>query len=134
MNYWKILKDFGTEQEYIHLLEELRWGDKRICPDCSSCMVWKQKKRQRGIRTQWICRECYRYYTVTAGTVFHGSRLKLQSWFEILYYTYGVDKELSSWKIGQLIGSNLQTVRHIRDKIKNQSEGMLLKKIFRLSE
>jgi len=134
MNYWKILRNFETEQEYIHFLEDLRWGDKRTCLRCESYKVWKLKVGPEGHRAQWVCSDCKCHYTVTVGTVFHGSKSEFKLWFEILYYTYGVDKKLSSWKIAKLTGAYLRTVQHIRNKIKNQSEGILLKKIFRLSE
>jgi transposase-like protein len=66
---------FATEQGCREYLFRLRWPDGFVCPACGARGGWLTK---RGLV---MCRKCGRQVSLTAGTVFAGSRKPLHTWF-----------------------------------------------------
>lgn len=60
-------------------LAKLRWPQGFVCPGCGSLQAWEIA----GGR--WMCRQCGRKTSVTAGTIFHRSRLPLTTWFAAMW-------------------------------------------------
>ncbi len=71
---------FSTEESCVDYLIKLRWPNGFICPCCS-----KQNAR-RTTRGIFECKECKRQTSVTAGTLFHGTRKPLRLWFEAMWH------------------------------------------------
>lgn len=71
---------FGTEQSCLAYVSALRWPAGFVCPRCDSQAAWLTK---RGL---WHCRSCGTQTSVTAGTIFHGSRKPLRLWFRAMWY------------------------------------------------
>ena len=117
LNMLKVLRNYGTQEQYVYLLEQIRWGDKRVCSRCGSPEVRKEEG-WRGRQSRWLCEWCQYHYSVTGGTIFHGSKLKLESWFDILYYTYGVNKKVKDWSVWGLAGIRANTVCSVRRRVK----------------
>ena len=64
------------------LPERLRWGEGFSCRFCGAVDGgWWQMRD--GLRR---CAVCHHETSVTAGTIFHGSRLPLTSWFAAIWY------------------------------------------------
>ena len=86
MDYPRILQEFliwfPDEQACLGYLERLRWGDGFVCPCCGTVDGGWWAVR-RGLRN---CAVCHHETSVTAGTIFHGSRLPLTSWFAAVWY------------------------------------------------
>ena len=85
-----------TEGDAYAFLEELRWGDKPICPHCGSVRKpyflkpsnGTSRTTRRGTSTErrlWKCADCRRQFTVTVGTVFHGSKIPIRTWLFIIF-------------------------------------------------
>jgi len=68
---------FPDEAACARYLEECRWPDGFVCPECNGCRGWALQRR----RATWECRECGRQTSVTAGTIMHRSHLPLRTWF-----------------------------------------------------
>ena len=64
---------FVTEQACRQYLERLRWPQGFVCPNCRSSQAWRV---QRG--NLWFCATCRRQTSVTAGTIFEGTRKPLR--------------------------------------------------------
>jgi hypothetical protein len=78
---------FGSETACRAYLERVRWPDGFVCPDDAS-----------GGRRSWVtarglyrCAACGRQTSVTAGTIFAGTRKPLRDWFEVLWLLTGKD-------------------------------------------
>ena len=71
---------FTTEESCIDYLILLRWPDGFECPAC------KNKEMRRTTRGLFECRKCRRQVSVTAGTLFHGTRKPLRLWFEAMWH------------------------------------------------
>ncbi|TGU74811.1 IS1595 family transposase [Geomonas terrae] len=72
------LRDFGTEEQCVTALEQMRWPQGFACPTCGSsrfCVVYHGKVKTCQ------CKSCHSQTTVTSGTIFHSSKLPLTIWF-----------------------------------------------------
>ena len=71
---------FPTEEECVDYLRQLRWPDGFRCPGCGCTEAWLTG------RDQHRCAECQRQTSVTAGTIFEGTRKPLRTWFQAMWY------------------------------------------------
>lgn len=71
---------FCTEEKCAAYLALLRWPNGFCCPACGGTTSWPTARHQRR------CAACQRQTSVTAGTVFAGTRKPLQVWFLALWY------------------------------------------------
>ena len=72
---------FGSEAACRAYIERVRWPDGFVCPDqaCGGRRPWVTA---RGLHR---CAACGRQTSLTAGTVFAGTRKPLRAWFEVLW-------------------------------------------------
>lgn len=89
---------FGTEEECHGHLVQLRWPRGFRCPRCNGQKAWLVR------RDLFRCQDCDHQVSVTAGTIFHGSRRPLLAWFQAMWYVthqrlgvsaLGLQKELN---------------------------------------
>ena len=71
---------FPDEAACAAYLLRLRWPKGFICPSCGATKGWFTARRQ--IR----CAGCQRQTSVTAGTIFEGTRKPLRMWFLAVWY------------------------------------------------
>ena len=71
---------FSQDDACRDYLCSLRWPEGFICPHCQGENAWKTK------RDVFHCRICNRQTSVTAGTIFHGTRLSLRIWFRAIWH------------------------------------------------
>ena len=71
---------FSTEQACSEYLLRLRWPQGFVCPVCSEPKGWK-------IGADLMrCATCRHNVSVTAGTIFQGTRKPLKLWFQAIWY------------------------------------------------
>src|ERR1035437_7345256 len=78
---------FGSETACRAYLERVRWPDGFVCPD-DACGGRRSWVTARGL---YRCAACGRQISVTAGTIFAGTRKPLRAWFEVLWLMTGKD-------------------------------------------
>ena len=71
---------FSSEKACREYLRSLRWPEGFVCPDCGNTEAWAM---EGGLR---LCKGCRRQVSVTAGTIFHRTRLPLALWFRAIWY------------------------------------------------
>jgi len=88
------------EKACLRYLERVRWGDGFVCRFCGAvgCDWWAVR---RGLRR---CAACRHESSVTAGTIFHGSRLPLQSWFAAIWYVVNQKQGVSALGLQRVLG------------------------------
>tara|TARA_Y100000310_G_C20537208_1_gene741425 strand:+ start:111 stop:1079 length:969 start_codon:yes stop_codon:yes gene_type:complete len=93
VDYPRDLSDFDRffpqEKACERYLEHLRWPDGFVCPTCGHAgVVWRSARGP-------LCPACRRRASVTAGTIFEGTRKPLKLWFitawEIVGHKYGAN-------------------------------------------
>src|SRR6266850_832024 len=70
---------FATEDACRTYLAQLRWPTGFCCPQCRTSGSWTTT------RCLLMCRQCGYQASVTAGTIFHRTRLPLQYWFRAVW-------------------------------------------------
>ena len=71
------LKRFPDEGACAEHLFRKRWPNGFVCPECGGVKGWELGTK----RFTWECAACGRQTSVTAGTVMHGSKVPLRTWF-----------------------------------------------------
>jgi transposase-like protein len=88
-------QDAAAATEY---LESVRWPDGPVCPHCgeSDRRPYRLEKSKRRL---WKCAACRKQFTVTVGTVFHGSHIPLNKWLAAFYLMCSSKKGISAHQL-----------------------------------
>ena len=106
---------YGPEERCRAAVEELRWPKGFVCPLCGSCEgTWL------STRPKIQCRACRHQVSLTAGTIFHATKLPLTSWFLAMWLVATAKNGISSVEPGRRPGIKQtnawalkQTVMHV---------------------
>lgn len=109
MNLIEVFQSFQTQDQAIEYLEKVRWNGEPHCPYCGSLAVGRHASPDRA-KPRWQCRECGRAFSVTVGTVFHGTHVPLRDWFLVLALMLAAKKSASAYQISRDIGKRRATV------------------------
>jgi transposase-like protein len=93
---------FGNEQQCRDYLAKVRWPDGFVCPKCQRRDAWV------NCRGLYEC-ECGHQTSVTAGTVFHGTRKPLQLWFKVMFLMVASKSGMSATTVMRLMGFKYST-------------------------
>lgn len=88
---------FATEGACREYLVQLRWPDGFSCPRCGHGRAWPV-----GVRLE--CSRCHYQVSVTAGTIFQGSRKPLQQWFRAIWYVTSQKNGASALGLQRILG------------------------------
>ena len=101
-DYPRTLEDFevrfADEAACREYLIALRWPEGPICPQCHSNRIWPTK---RGLLA---CSACGYQVSVTAGTIFHGSRRPLRLWFRAIWWVTSQKTGASALGLQRVLG------------------------------
>jgi transposase-like protein len=89
---------FYSEQACIEYLFQLRWPEGFICPECDHTGYW------RSARELYVCRHCEHQQSVTAGTIFHGTKKPLTIWFKALWWFSTRKSSVNAVSLQELLG------------------------------
>jgi hypothetical protein len=89
---------FGDEEACLRYLERLRWPEGFRCPACGQADAWRTK---RGL---WVCRACERQTSITAQTIFAGTRTPLRSWFGAIWQLVSAKQGMSALQLKRMMG------------------------------
>ena len=95
----QFLRWFPDDAACLAYLERLRWGDGFECPACGS--IREPYKTTRGRLT---CRACKHQTTITAGTIFEGTRTPLTSWFAAVWHVTSQKQGVSALGLQRVLG------------------------------
>lgn len=90
---------FPDEAACLSYLERLSWPDGFVCARCGRTGApW------RGSRRRLVCRSCGQGTTVTAGTLFQGTRTPLPVWFAAAWHVSTADEGISARRLQRELG------------------------------
>lgn len=92
-------KTFKDEESCEQYLRELREKDGVVCKTCGGKHQYWDK-----YNTCWVCARCHHRTTLTAGTLFHGSKLPLLYWFMTIHLLTSTKKTFSASEIQRQLG------------------------------
>lgn len=117
MNIIEIFKSFNTQEQAIEHLEKVRWGAEPVCPYCGSTAVGRHASGDRKIQ-RLQCRDCTRAFSVTVGTLFHGTHIPLRNWFLVLALMLNAKKSASAYQIARDLDMRRPTVWSMMHRIR----------------
>ena len=104
--------DYGTEEQCEQALVRWRWPDGFVCPNCHSTRYCKLKCRKL-----YQCHTCRQQTSLTAGTIFAGTKLPLFKWFLAMHLLTQSKNGLSALALKRDIGVSYNTAWMMKQKI-----------------
>lgn len=117
MNILELFQSFQTDEQAIDHLETTRWRGRPVCPYCESEAVGRHASGDRA-HQRWQCRHCVRAFSVTVGTIFHGTHMPLRKWFIVLALMLNAKKSASAYQIARDTGIRRVTVWSMMHRIR----------------
>jgi transposase-like protein len=106
-------KLYKTENDCLKAIMKIHWPKGFMCPRC------KYGKGYRLNRARVIeCAACKHQASITAGTIFHKTRIPLLHWFWIIFLMAQDKGGVSALRITKQLGMHYNTVWHIMHKIR----------------
>ena len=96
-SYGELLSWFGDDVECRDFLDWLRWPDGFVCPHCGAG-GWRLGDGR------WSCAGCSRRVSVTAGTIFDGTRTPLSVWFAAAWQMTSQKHGISALGLQRVLG------------------------------
>lgn len=116
-------------------LEALLWPNGPVCPHCGVIgghYALKGKGGEKGAAHRpglWMCKDCREQFTVTVGTVFERSKIKLNVWLQAVYWLCCSKKGCSSLQLSRMLSVTYKTAwfmsHRIREAFRKGSLGQL---------
>ena len=114
MSLPEFLRGFSTEVQCAEAVMAARWPGGFACPACGGvahCVI------SVNLRPLFQCNACHRQTSVTAGTVFAGTKLPLTTWFLAIYLISQAKTGLSSLALKRQLGVSYPTAWLVHHKI-----------------
>lgn len=111
-----------SEDEAREMLEAIRWPSGATCPHCGSVEAYKltpkgdtKTKVRNGV---YKCKACRKQFTVTVGTIFEGSRIKIADWLMAIYLMCSSKKGISAHQLHRTLGVTYKTAWFMAHRIR----------------
>lgn len=104
---------FATEEKCREYISRMRWPHGVACPRCHAKTV--STLRNQG---KYECSKCFYQFTITAGTIFHDSRLPLEKWFLAAYLMCESRKGVSANQLKRVLGVSYKTAWFLCHRIR----------------
>src|SRR5918912_2157658 len=108
----------GTEERCRAAVEKLRWPEGFVCPLCGSC-----EGKWLSTRPKVRCRACRHQVSLTAGTIFHATKLPLTAWFLAMWLVATAKNGISSVELGRRLGIRQTNAWALKRKIMHVMAG-----------
>ena len=98
-------------------------------------MIPRKGSRRPVRQGVWKCRDCRKQFTVTVGTVFHGSKIPLSKWVTAIYLMSASAKTLNAHQLHRKLGLTYKSARLLVKRLGSGGrQGALGKKLNSLLE
>ena len=120
---------FQDEDKARKYLEALRWSSGVICPHCG-CVGDHYRLTGESHRKGLLkCTDCRKQFSVTVGTVFERSKIKLHVWLLAVHLVCAAKNGMSSMELHRILGVTQKTawfmLGRIREAMKPESGGLM---------
>ena len=107
---------FHDEAAAFEQLEATLWPQGPVCPRCGGMdRITSVKGGRKGLRR---CGPCKRQFTVTVGTVFESSHVKLHFWLQAVYLMCSSKKGISSHQLMRVLDVQYKTAWFMTHRIR----------------
>lgn len=103
---------YGTDGQCREALFAMRWGRGWRCEGCGH-------ERHAALKQRAVlqCNRCKRQVSLTAGTIFHSTKLPLTTWFLAIYHLAQSKGGISSIELGRRLGVRQATAWMMKHKL-----------------
>lgn len=122
INLVNLVQKFGSEDKCRQYLEALRWPTGPRCPRCEAKGVDASKVSRIQDRNQFDCDSCRFQFSVTAGTIFHDTKLPLWKWFLAVYMIVESKKGVSANQLKRELAVSYRTAWYLCHRIRKAME------------
>ncbi|MEO0373968.1 MAG: IS1595 family transposase [Cyanobacteria bacterium P01_A01_bin.17] len=111
-----------SQEDYVKILEKLRWEGNIKCPYCNSSNAVRFRQR-------YHCNGCFTSFSVTVNTFLHNTKIELFKWFAAIYLVNS--GPISVRKLASEIRVNKNTADYMLSRIKEaqKNNSKLLSKL-----
>ena len=108
-------QDSEAAREY---LESIRWANGVVCPHCGVIDKFYKLTGEAHRPGLYKCSDCRGQFTVTVGTVFEDSKIKLHVWLQACHLMSASKKGISSKQLERMLGVSYKTAWFISHRIR----------------
>ena len=112
MSLGEFMARYGTQEQCEVALFAWRWPQGFVCPECGHAGYCTLKGRRL-----FQCNACRRQSSVTAGTVFAGSKLPLPLWFLAMHLMTQAKNGMSSLELARQLGVSQNSAWFMKHKL-----------------
>ena len=111
-------------------LEMLRWKGKPVCPKCGETVKITKLKGKSHRPGLYQCNGCRQHFTVTVGTLFEDSHIKLHKWLLAFHLMASSKKGISAHQLARGLDITYKSAwfmgHRIREAMKPNGDGGML--------
>src|SRR5208337_407931 len=109
-----------TEDQARVILEQIRWPEGVVCPHCGGNNIVRIQGKSKRVRDGLLrCKDDRKQFTVTTGTIMHGSHITLRQWVQAFYSICSHKKAVSSLQLQRNLGlGSYRSAWHLSHRIR----------------
>jgi transposase-like protein len=112
MSLGEFMKRFGSEALCREALFKWRWPQGFVCPECGGASYCTLKSR-----ALYQCHGCHHQSSLTAGTLFAGTKLPLTAWFLAMFLVTQSKNAVSALSLSRQLGVSYNSAWLIKHKL-----------------
>jgi len=112
-SFWEWQQHFSDEKTCLQAIIKQRWPEGFCCPRCQHGKGWLLQTRH-----VFECADCHHHTSITAGTLFHNTKLPLVKWFWCIYWLSSDKGSISALRLTKLIGVSWLTAQRMLRKFR----------------
>ena len=120
---------FQNEDRAREYLESVRWAKGVVCPHCGTVGGHYKLEGESHRAGLYKCADCLAQFTVTVGTVFERSKIKLHLWLQAVHLMSASKKGISAKQLERMLGVTYKTAwfmaHRIREAMNIEPDGQL---------
>ena len=113
----EMLQRYPDEQACIDHLRSVRWRDGEYCPHCGCTKIYHFKDGRT-----FKCADCRKRFSITVGTIFEDSKIKLHKWYIAIYLITAHKKGISSVQLAKDLGVTQKTAWFMLHRLRYASK------------
>ena len=112
------LPQFQDPDKAREYLERIQWLHGPVCPHCGVIGEHYQLEGKAHRPGLWKCKDCREQFTVTVGTVFERSKIKLNIWLQAVLLLCSSKKGMSAHQLHRTLGVTYKTAWFMAHRIR----------------
>lgn len=122
-------KRFNDEDAAREYLESIRWPNGPVCPHCGCIGRASRLEGESHRKGLLFCGDCRKQFSVTVGTVFERSKIKLNKWILAAHLMCASKKAMSAHQIHRMLGITYKSAwfmcHRLREAMSGHGPGLL---------